>query len=211
MKEILEKIKNEINAIKEEQKDLEKLTENTEKIKEEKKQLEEEQTTITDRESGFYKDLSEQIETKSNEFIEVNDKRMSKKSEIDKLIFVKKAEIKAELSAKKQYVDENRNTSLEGVDLVALKAEKEKLEKEIELNNTTKLQFEEMSDSEKMAVKKAKENYLNNKHKLDKINPVIELADTLDGKTPKEKFLEIENLEKLHEEMLQKYLSALED
>lgn len=200
MKEILEKIKNEINAIKEQQKELEYLTNNAEIIKDEEKKLEQEQSTITDKESGFYKDLSEQIKIKRNEFTEANNKRMNKKSEIDKLIVIKKAEIKAELSSKKQYVDENRNINLEGVDLAKVKAEKEKLEKEIELNNTTKQQFEEMSDSEKMAVKKAKENYLNNKHKLDKINPIVELADTLDGKTPKDKFLEIENLEKMVEE-----------
>ena len=57
-----------------------------------------------------------------------------------------------------------------------------------------------MSDSEKQAVRKAKENYLNNKHRLEEINPKIELMDILGDKSPKDKFIEIENLIKNVEE-----------
>lgn len=62
------------------------------------------------------------------------------------------------------------------------------------MNDTTKEEFEKMSDSEKQEVRKAKENYLNNKHRLDEITPTIGLMEVLDGKDPKDKFIEIEDL-----------------
>lgn len=196
MEEILNEIENKIIAIKEQQNSLRELTENSEKIKKEEELLKQEQDAINDKESGFYKDISEKVEMKHADFIETNNIRMNKDKEVSKLISEKKEEILKELMAKKRYIDENRNVNLEGVDLPALKAEKEKLEREIQLNNITKDEFLAMSDSEKREVRKAKENYLNNKHRLNEINPTIELMDILEGDTPRDKFMEIEDLEK---------------
>lgn len=204
MEEILEKIKNEINTIKEKQNELKNITEDSEKIKKEEEQLKEEQNAIGDTKSGFYKDLSEKIAEKHAEFIEVNNNRMDKDKEIEQLIQNKKEEIKNEIANKKQYIDENRNVNLEGVDLNELKAEKERLEREIKLNDTTKEEFAKMSDSEKREVRKAKEDCLNNMHRLNEITPIIELVVTLDGKTPKDKFIEIDQLGKTVEENFDK-------
>lgn len=196
MEEILKNIESEINFIKEKQEELKVLTNNSQEVQDELKKLDEERETISDKESGFYKDLSEKFDQKDKEFREANIKRMNKDKEINKLISEKKEAILKDLESKKQYIDDNRNVDLQGLNLKELESEKEKLEKEIKLNDITKEEFEKMSDSEKQEVRKAKENYLNNKHRLDEITPTIDLMETLDGKTPREKFLDIENIEK---------------
>ena len=200
MEEIFKKIENEIKFIKEQEKKLEILTESSKEAQDELKKVEEERNAVTDKESGFYKDLSEKVTESEKAFREEDIKRMNKDREINKLVSEKKESILKDLEAKKQYIDENRNIDLQGIDLKQLKEEKEKLEKEIKLNDTTKQEFELMSDSDKKAVRKAKENYLNNKHRLEEINPKIELIDILGDKSPKDKFMEIENLIKNFEE-----------
>ena len=200
MEEIFKKIENEIKFIKEQEKNLEILTESSKEAQDELKKVEEERNAVTDKESGFYKDLSEKVTESEKAFREEDIKRMNKDREINKLVSEKKESILKDLEAKKQYIDENRNIDLQGIDLKQLKEEKEKLEKEIKLNDTTKQEFELMSDSDKKAVRKAKENYLNNKHRLEEINPKIELMDILGDKSPKDKFMEIENLIKNVEE-----------
>ena len=194
MKEIIGKIEKEIIAIKEQQKELEVLTNNSEMLKDEMKKAQEEKNTILDKESGFYKELAEKEAEKEAEFRQANTKRMMKEDELNKLFFEKKVSIIKDLEEKKKYIDENRNVDLQGVNLKELKEEKEKLEKEIKLNDTTKEEFEQMSDSEKQEVRKAKENYLKNKHRLNEIAPTVKLMETLDGKKPKDKFMEIEGL-----------------
>ena len=189
MKEILEKIKNEINAIKKEQKNLEELTIQCDELKKQKKELETQRDEIGDPNSGFYQDVVQKIEEKNNEFIEANNERMNKNKTIEKLITEKKEEIKKHIADKKHYIDENRNVD-------KLKEEKEQLEREVELNNITREEFDTKTDAEKKEIRKAKENYLNNKHRLAEINPIIELIETLDGKDPKEKFMELNNLDK---------------
>lgn len=204
MEEILKKIEEEVNFIKEEKKELEKLTVESKNAQDEKKKAEEEMATISNKESGFYKDLSEKVAQKDKTFREIDIKRMNKDREINKLVSERKELILKDLEAKKQYIDENRNANLQGVNLEELKSEKEKLEKEIKLNDTTREEFDKMSDSEKQEVRKAKENYLNNKHRLDEITPTIELMETLDGKEPKDKFIEIEGLIKTIEDKFNK-------
>ena len=194
MEEIMKKIKSGLTEIKKEQEELLKLEENSKKLQDEAKKIEEEKSQIKDTESGFYTDISKQYEEKYAEFRQADIKRMNKDKQINDMISIKKDEIVLEIKEKMKYIDENRNVNLEGIDIKGLKAEKEKIEREIKLNDTTKEEFEKMSDSDKQAVRKAKENYLNNKHRLDEINPTIKLADTLDGKKPKDKFMEMETL-----------------
>lgn len=199
MEEILKNIENEVNLIKEKQEELNILTNNSKEIQDEFKKLQQEKDSILDRESGFYKDIQEKVTEKESEFRQADIKRMTKDREINKLVLVKKESIIKQLEEKKKYIDENRNLDLQGKDIKSLKEEKEKLEKEIKLNDTTKEEFMKMSDSEKQEVRKAKENYLNNKHRLNEINPTIELMDFLDGKEPKDRFMEIEGLIKIVE------------
>lgn len=199
MEEILAKIENEIESIKEEQAKLEELAEKSEKLQDEKKQLEEELKTIADTKSGFYQDIKEQVDKKQEEFTDINNARMQKDKELDNLIADKKAQIQKEIAEKKQYLDDNRNVDLEDlktIDVDKLRAEKEKLEKAIELNNVTKEEFDKKTDSEKAEIRQAKENYLRNKKRLGEIAPKLQLIDTLDGKTPKERFVELNDLEK---------------
>lgn len=199
MEEILEKIKNEINGIKEEQKDLEELTKQCNEFRKEESDLESQRDKIGDPDSGFYQDVAQKIEEKHNEFSVANNKRMDKDKSIEKLIMKKKEEIKNQIADKKHYIDENRNVNLEdlrSIDVDKLRAEKELIEREIELNNVTKEEFDTKTDAEKKEIRKAKENYLNNKHKLAEINPTLELIETLDGKNPIEKFIELDSLDK---------------
>lgn len=194
MEEILKNIESEVNFIKEQQEELNILANNSKEVRDELKKLEEERDAISDKESGFYKDLSEKISKKDAEFRQEDIKRMTKDREINKLIAEKKELILKQLEEKKKYIDENRDADLQGKNIDNLKEEREKLQKEIRLNDTTKEEFEKMSDSEKQEVRKAKENYLNNKHRLDEITPTIGLMEVLDGKDPKDKFIEIEDL-----------------
>lgn len=62
MEELLEKIKTEIEAIKEEEVKLEELTEKSNKLGEEEEQLKKERDAISDTNSGFYQDAKEQVE-----------------------------------------------------------------------------------------------------------------------------------------------------
>ncbi len=200
MEEILEKIEIEIANIKEQQQEAQMLTEKSETIRKEEEQLRQEQNSMEDKESGFYKDLSKKIEEKHSEFIMANNDRMNKNRNIEQIIFGKKAEIKSLLEDKKKYIDENRNVDVSGVNFEELKAEKEQIEKEIALNNTIKEEFLKLSDSEKQDVRKAKERYLINKHRLAEISPTVELLETLDGKTPRDRYLEIDSYEKMIDE-----------
>ena len=214
MEEILEKIESEINNIKKQQEEAKILTERSEELRKEEEQLRQEQNSMGDKESGFYQDLSKKIEEKHGEFIMANMYRMNKNRDVQQIIFQKKTEIKSLLEEKKKYIDENRNVDLSGFNLAELKAEKEQIEKEIKLNATTKEEFLELSDLRKKQVKKAKERYLINKHRLDEISPTIELMETLDGKPPRDRYLEIDSYEKMidknfNEEGLDQILESL--
>ena len=196
MEEIFKKIEEEAKLILKEQEELKKLEEISEEARHKFEEAEKEVAEFSDKESGFYKEAKEKATTLEREFKNKDIDRMNKDRNINNLVSEKKQLILKEIEEKKQYIDENRNVDLEGNNLEELKAEKEKLEKEIELNNTTKEKFNEMSDSEKMAVRKAKENYLNNKHRLEEISPTVKLMETLDGKEPKDRYMEFDSLMK---------------
>lgn len=204
MQELLEKLKTEIEIIKEEENKLQELTEKSEKLKDEKKQLEAKKDEIKDKKSGFYQDIKQQVDEKDEEFTDANNTRMSKVKEIDNLIKKKKVEIQEEIANKKQYIDDNRKVDLKEIDIDKLRAEKEKLDREIELNDITREEFDAKTDAEKAEIRQAKENYLNNKKRLAEINPKIQLIDTLNGKTPKESFMELDELSRNVEENFNK-------
>ena len=196
MEEILKKIEEEVKTIKEEQEKLVLIEKENDEARAKLEKAEKEAEAISDKESGFYKDVVKNTNELESQFRDINNKRMGKDRELNKLIAEKKDKILKEIADKKQYIDENRNVDLKGKDLGKLKEEKQKIEKELKLNETTREEFEKMTDTEKQEVRRAKENYLNNKHRLNEIEPTIKLMETLEGKEPKDKFMELDNLMK---------------
>ena len=97
MEEIFKKIENEIKFIKEQEKKLEILTESSKEAQDELKKVEEERNAVTDKESGFYKDLSEKVTESEKAFREEDIKRMNKDREINKLVSEKKESILKDL------------------------------------------------------------------------------------------------------------------
>lgn len=98
-----------------------------------------------------------------------------------------------------------------------LTEEKKKLEEELKLNDVTKEEWLKLPIEEQIRVNHAKEQYLNNKHRLQEIEPKLEIANIYEGKTPIEKYTEIkekidvvnkeftlENLDNLVEKLNQK-------
>ncbi|MCI8384132.1 MAG: hypothetical protein HFJ33_04630 [Clostridia bacterium] len=149
MEEMWKKIEEEILNIKKEELKLKELTAKSDKVKEEKEKRQKELGEITDPSSGFYQDAKAKVDEKEQQFIEVNNERMKKDTELKGLIQLKKDEIRKELADKKRNIDENRNVDLKDKDLGKLKAEREQINKELELNNVTREEFEQKSDSEK--------------------------------------------------------------
>lgn len=196
MEEILKKIEEEVKTIKEEQEKLVLIEKENDEARAKLEKAEKEAEAISDKESGFYKDVVKNTNELESQFRDINNKRMGKDRELNKLIAEKKDKILKEIADKKQYIDENRNVDLKGKDFGKLKEEKQKIEKELKLNETTREEFEKMTDTEKQEVRRAKENYLNNKHRLNEIEPTIKLMETLEGKEPKDKFMELDNLMK---------------
>lgn len=194
MEEILEKLEKDIEAIKQQQEEIENITEQGRSIREKIDSLQSQRDAIDDKNSGFYKDLQQQIEAEEAEFLKVNTDRMGRNKKLNKLVTEKKNEILGKLEAKKKYIDDNRNVDIENVDLQALKEEKKQLEKAIKLNDIKKEDIMKMPDAEKKEVRTAKEKYLINKHRLDEITPIIELMEVLDGKTPKDRYLELSSM-----------------
>ncbi len=199
MEEMWKKIEEEILNIKKEELKLKELTAKSDKVKEEKEKRQKELGEITDPSSGFYQDAKAKVDEKEQQFIEVNNERMKKDTELKGLIQLKKDEIRKELADKKRNIDENRNVDLKDKDLGKLKAEREQINKELELNNVTREEFEQKSDSEKKEIRRAKERYLINKNRLTEIEPDIQLLENLDNKTPKEAYMALDHLDKLVE------------
>ena len=154
----------------------------------------EEAEKINEKTSGFYKDVEEEMQENQKLHRELFNKREKEKSKLEKEIFESKEIIIKELKEKQKTIDENRNKNLKNVNVDALKKEKEEIEEELKLNNVTKEEFLEMNPEQQGKVRKAKERYLINKKRLSEIEPTIDLVELLDGKEPKDKFLEINGI-----------------
>ena len=132
----------------------------------------------------------------------------------------KKSKILNELEVKLAKVEKNRNSefaNLKQDEVKKLTEEKKKLEEELKLNDVTKEEWLKLPKEEQIKVNHAKEQYLNNKHRLEDIEPKLEIANLYEGKTPVEKYTEIkekmdvinneftlENLDNLIEKLNQK-------
>ena len=215
MEEILKMIEEELVAIKNEKEELTELEAESKNAQDEFKQAQEETKKVENRESGFYKDLADKEEEAEKNFKEIDIKRMNKDTSINYLISIKRDNIIKKIEEKKQYIDDNRNVDISEFkeDYEALKEESEKLKKEIELNDTPRDKFDDLSDADKQAVRKAKERYLINRHRLDEINPKIELIETLDGKSPLDRYMEFNKLLKTVEDKFNRenFENLLED
>lgn len=215
MEEILKMIEDELVAIKNEKEELTELETESKNAQDEFKQAQEETKKVEDKESGFYKDLADREKEAERNFREIDIKRMNKDTSINYLISIKKDNIIKKIEEKKQYIDDNRNVDISEFkeNYEALKEESEKLKKEIELNDTPRDKFDDLSDADKQAVRKAKERYLINKHRLDEINPKIELIETLDGKSPLDRYMEFNKLLKTVEDKFNRenFENLLED
>lgn len=193
MEEILKNIESEINFIKEQHNELEVLTNNSKEVQDELKKLQQEQNSILDKDSGFFKDMQEEIIKKDKEFRQEDIKRMEKDREIKKLISEKKKSIIEQLEEKKKYIDENRNVDLKFKIEEAKKLQKEKEDLEAVVNRDIE---NGVSDNDQIQqFRRKKINDLNTK-----IEEIEELKNMLNGKEPKEKFMEIENLIKIVED-----------
>lgn len=180
---------NEIEKFVEEKNNIIELGHKMEEIHKETNEKKQELNAFPDKESGFYKDLAQEVESKENEASEIFRERDVKLRNLKEAIETKKNEIIDNLKSQLQVIDENRNENIEEI-----KEEKERLEEELKLNDVTKEEFMKMDSQKQQEVRNAKERYLINKRRLNELSPKIELLELLKGKEPKERYLEINAL-----------------
>ena len=175
---------------------------------------------IQDYKSAFYEDLSKEYSEKDSEFATSLAHEELAKRNLKRNLEEKKSEILNGLETKLVKVEENRNSEFVNLtqdEVKKLTEEKKKLEEELKLNDVTKEEWLKLPREEQIKVNHAKEQYLNNKHKLQEIEPKLEIANIYEGKTPIEKYTEIkeeidvinkeftlENLDNLVEKLNQK-------
>lgn len=199
MEKIIRELGNEISGLQKQKGEVIEIEAKMRQLQDEMKAKKAEMDEIPDKKSGFYTDLAEEFKEKDSEFKNVYIERERKRGALNKEFSEKKNDVLNKLGKKLRFVDENRNINME-VDLEALKKEKEKIEEEIKLNDTPKEEFLKMEPSDQRRVKKAKENYLNNKHRLGEISPQIDAIEAMDGKSPKDRYLEISQMIKIIDE-----------
>ena len=175
---------------------------------------------IQDYKSAFYEDLSKEYAEKDSEFAQSLAHEELAKRNLKRNMEEKKSKILNELEVKLAKVEKNRNSefaNLKQDEVKKLTEEKKKLEEELKLNDVTKEEWLKLPKEEQIKVNHAKEQYLNNKHRLEDIEPKLEIANLYEGKTPVEKYTEIkekmdvinneftlENLDNLIEKLNQK-------
>lgn len=160
-----------------------------EEMNQEEKVLQAERDRFTDKESGFYKDAKAKLDNfraLRNACIRTKE---IEKHKLEDQIKHKKAEIVTKLQEKLKMIDENRNTTVE-----ELKKEQKELERQISLNDVRGEAFEALSPEDRKEVIMAYRNVLNNKHRLNDILLKIAIVEALEGKEPKDKYLEISDI-----------------
>lgn len=158
------------------------------------KKLKDERDKFTDKESGFYKDATEKLQGARELYNSLTREREIRKHDLEEQIEHKKNEIIVNLKEKQKLLDENREIVVEEK-LYELEHEKENLERLIEINdNREKYSYVNMNPEEKEEALIAYRNVLNNKKRLKDILSKIAIVQTLDGKEPKDKYLEISDM-----------------
>lgn len=210
----------EIKELRKQKDSIEKLSEQSANLKVERDNKKQELDKIQDYKSAFYEDLSKEYAEKDSEFAQSLAHEELAKRNLKRNMEEKKSKILNELEVKLAKVEKNRNSefaNLKQDEVKKLTEEKKKLEEELKLNDVTKEEWLKLPKEEQIKVNHAKEQYLNNKHRLEDIEPKLEIANLYEGKTPVEKYTEIkekmdvinneftlENLDNLIEKLNQK-------
>ena len=203
MEEMLKDIEKIIELVKKEKEKLDRIDNTVLDLANTAKEKNEEADKIEEKDSGFYKDAIKEADEAKEAHNQAWQNAKIIREKKTKVLNKAKESVIAQLKAKQKFIDDNRKVDLSQYTpekIAELKEERDKLKEEIELNSTSKEEFEKMSDDDKNKVRKAKENYLNNKKRLEKIEPEILLVDVLGGKEPKERFTEIGKMVKEVEE-----------
>lgn len=218
--DLINEYEKEIKELKKQKESIEKLSEQSANLKVERDKKKQELDKIQDYKSAFYEDLSKEYSEKDSEFATSLAHEELAKRNLKRNLEEKKSEILNGLETKLVKVEENRNNEfakMEQDEVKKLTEEKKKLEEELKLNDVTKEEWLKLPIEEQIRVNHAKEQYLNNKHRLQEIEPKLEIANIYEGKTPIEKYTEIkeeidvvnkeftlENLDNLVEKLNQK-------
>ena len=159
-------------------------------LAEDRKRIEGEMKRISNVKSGFYKDLEEELANSDKKYTKLTEQYFNKKKLLESKMEKKKTEVIKVLQGKLTFLDENRKTNI-----ADLKSEKARLETQILLNDTTSEQYLAMGAAEQREVRNAKEKVLINKKRLNEVlNTIQTLESLLDGKTAKDKYIEINNM-----------------
>ena len=218
--DLINEYEKEIKELKKQKESIEKLSEQSANLKVERDNKKQELDKIQDYKSAFYEDLSKEYSEKDSEFATSLAHEELAKRNLKTNLEEKKLKILNELEVKLAKVEKNRNSefaNLKQDEVKKLTEEKKKLEEELKLNDVTKEEWLKLPKEEQIKVNHAKEQYLNNKHRLENIEPKLEIANLYEGKTPVEKYTEIkekmdvinneftlENLDNLIEKLNQK-------
>lgn len=218
--DLINEYEKEIKELKKQKESIEKLSEQSANLKVERDKKKQELDKIQDYKSAFYEDLSKEYSEKDSEFATSLAHEELAKRNLKRNMEEKKSKILNELEVKLAKVEKNRNSefaNLKQDEVKKLTEEKKKLEEELKLNDVTKEEWLKLPKEEQIKVNHAKEQYLNNKHRLEDIEPKLEIANLYEGKTPVEKYTEIkekmdvinneftlENLDNLIEKLNQK-------
>ena len=218
--DLINEYEKEIKELKKQKESIEKLSEQSANLKVERDKKKQELDKIQDYKSAFYEDLSKEYSEKDSEFATSLAHEELAKRNLKRDMEEKKSKILNELEVKLAKVEKNRNSefaNLKQDEVKKLTEEKKKLEEELKLNDVTKEEWLKLPKEEQIKVNHAKEQYLNNKHRLEAIEPKLEIANLYEGKTPVEKYTEIkekmgvidkeftlENLDNLVEKLNQK-------
>ena len=218
--DLINEYEKEIKELKKQKESIEKLSEQSANLKVERDNKKQELDKIQDYKSAFYEDLSKEYSEKDSEFATSLAHEELAKRNLKTNLEEKKLKILNELEVKLAKVEKNRNSefaNLKQDEVKKLTEEKKKLEEELKLNDVTKEEWLKLPREEQIKVNHAKEQYLNNKHRLEDIEPKLEIANLYEGKTPVEKYTEIkekmnvinneftlENLDNLIEKLNQK-------
>ena len=213
--DLINEYEKEIKELRKQKETIEKLSEQSANLKVERDKKKQELDKIQDYKSAFYEDLSKEYSEKDSEFATSLAHEELAKRNLKRNLEEKKSEILNGLETKLVKVEENRNSEFVNLtqdEVKKLTEEKKKLEEELKLNDVTKEEWLKLPREEQIKVNHAKEQYLNNKHKLQEIEPKLEIANIYEGKTPIEKYTEIkEEIDVINKEFTLENLDNLVD
>lgn len=192
--DLINEYEKEIKELKKQKESIEKLSEQSANLKVERDKKKQELDKIQDYKSAFYEDLSKEYSEKDSEFATSLAHEELAKRNLKRNLEEKKSKILNELEEKLAKIEKNRNSefaNLKQDEVKKLTEEKKKLQEELKLNDVTKEEWLKLPREEQIKVNHAKEQYLNNKHRLEDIEPKLEIANLYEGKTPVEKYTEI--------------------